>query len=66
MLKNVEVADFSVKNSTPVFKVIDRPVYPLKTRGSNLLKFIVIGIVIGGFLGVGFVFARKIWREIMA
>jgi uncharacterized protein involved in exopolysaccharide biosynthesis len=64
-VKNFEIADFSLKNSTPVIQVIDLPLPPLSPRGSSLLIRLIKGLAFGGFVGVAFVVGRKVFRDIM-
>jgi hypothetical protein len=64
-LKNVEYADFALKNATPFFQEIDRPVGPIKPAGESKKKALLIGGFLGVFLGAGYVVGRKIYREAM-
>ena len=64
-LKNLELADFSLKNATPFVQVIDQPIPPIKPKRESKLKALIIGCFLGGFLGVAFVLGRKIIRDAM-
>ncbi len=64
-LKNLELADFSLRTNTPYVQVIDRPLLPLKAEKSSLMKSLIIGIFLGLFIGAFFVIARKVYREAM-
>lgn len=64
-LKNLELVDFSLKNATPAFQLIDAPIPPIKPVGSSKLKAIIIGGFIGGFLALIFFVGRKIIRDAM-
>ncbi len=64
-LKNLELADFSLKTNTPFVQVIDRPLLPLSGNKPSLIKSLIIGIFLGLFMGAFFVIARKIYREAM-
>lgn len=65
-LKNKEVAEFSLYDRTPVIQAIDRPLSPIEASKDSLLKALIMACLIGGFLGSGFVIARKILRDAMA
>ncbi|TAK36706.1 MAG: hypothetical protein EPO28_13140 [Saprospiraceae bacterium] len=64
-LKNVEYADFILKSTTPFFQVIDPPIGPIKPAGESKKKALLIGILLGGFLGIGFIVGRKVFRTAM-
>lgn len=65
-LKNLELADFTLKNKTPAFQIIDAPIVPLSPSQSSLVKSIAIGGILGGFLAVLFFVIRKIIRDAMS
>lgn len=58
-VKNMETAEFLLKNATPYFQVIDQPVEPLQPLGKSRLKALIIGGFVGVLLGLGFVAARR-------
>ena len=62
VIKNVEVADFSLKNKTPFIQVIDAPLAPIAPVQLSLFRLLFIGIVIGGLLGSLLVIGRMIYR----
>lgn len=64
-LKNLEIADFALKNQMPFVQPIDRPILPLVPEKTSLLKSLIMGLFLGGFLGAVFIIARKIYREAM-
>ena len=61
VLKNVEVADFTVKNKTPFIQVIDTPLAPIQPARLSFLRLILIGIIVGGFIGSALIIARRIY-----
>lgn len=65
-LKNKELADFSLRSARPVFQVIDHPLSPIVPSIEPLLKNLFIGGLLGCFLGISFVIARKIYRDAMS
>ncbi len=64
-IKNLEFADFSLKSKTPFIQTIDRPFAPLDPIYESKLMAILLGGFLGGFLGVGFLVARKIFKDVM-
>ena len=66
VLKNTEVADFSLKNKMPFIQVIDAPLSPIQPTQISLLRKILISIVIGGIFGSVLVVGRKVFKDIMA
>jgi len=65
VLKNTEVADFSLKNKLPFIQLIDAPLSPIQPTQISLLRKLLIGIFIGGIAGAAIVIARRIWLDIM-
>ena len=65
-IKNLEIADFAVKNKTPFVQAIDRPIAPLEGEKSSTIKSFIIGGILGLFLGLIFVILRKIYRDAMS
>ena len=62
VIKNVEIADFSVKNKTPFIQVIDAPMAPIMPIQLSLIRQLLIGIIIGGVLGSLLVIGRMMYR----
>jgi len=62
-LKNLEIADFSLKNKTPFIQVIDEPIAPIPPNVQSPILAIIIGSFIGGFIAVAFIVIRKIIRD---
>ena len=65
IIKNLEIADFSLKNKTPFVQVIDRPLLPLDSYKPSLIRSLILGIFTGAFLSIIFIVLRKIYREAM-
>ncbi len=64
-LENLEVADFSLKSKTPFVQLIDAPFAPLRSNSPSKLMAVILGILLGSFLSIGFIIVRKIYREVM-
>lgn len=64
-IKNLEIADFSLKNKTPFIQLIDTPIPPIPPVAESKIKAIIMGGFLGGFLGFGFIIGRKILRDAM-
>jgi hypothetical protein len=56
-LKNLEIADYALKNATPFIREIDRPFSPLTPNMPNKLKNMILGIILGGILASAILFA---------
>ncbi len=65
VLKNTEVADFSLKNKMPFIQVIDAPLSPIRPTAVSLLRKLLIGILIGGFIGSLYVIGRSILKDVL-
>jgi len=66
VLKNTEIADFSLKNKLPFIQVIDEPLSPIQPTQASLLRMLLIGIIAGGMIGSIYVVGRQIYHDMMA
>jgi len=66
ILRSYELTDVSFRDSKPTFMIIDRPFSPLGRSGPSLLLNLILGILLGGFIAVGFIVVRKFYRDIMS
>jgi uncharacterized protein involved in exopolysaccharide biosynthesis len=64
-LENLEMADFSLKIKTPFVQLIDAPVGPIEPVGKSKVMAIILGGILGAFLAITFILARKIYRDAM-
>ena len=64
-LKNLEFADFSLKNKTPFITLIDDAIPPIQAVAPSLLLSLVIGGILGCMVGITFILGRKIYRDAM-
>tara|TARA_B110000459_G_scaffold116319_1_gene128566 strand:+ start:1676 stop:2737 length:1062 start_codon:yes stop_codon:yes gene_type:complete len=65
IIKNKEMTDVNLKDMQPLFMAIDTPFSPIPPTISSALIEVLKGIILGGFIAVIFVLARKIFREAM-
>ncbi len=65
ILKNKELSEFTLLSLTPTLQIVDAPIYPIEPEEPSLIKAIVIGGFIGGFLSVCFILARRIYKDVM-
>ncbi|MFT7381277.1 MAG: hypothetical protein ACI9Z3_001161 [Roseivirga sp.] len=65
IVKNLEIAKLSHRNSTPLIQIIDEPTYPLKDDRMKWYKAVVIGAFAGGVLVVAFLSLARIYYSVM-
>lgn len=65
VLKNTEMADFSLRTKTPFIQVIDAPIPPISPTQVSLLRMLFIGAFLGGLIGLVIVSGRKFYRDVM-
>lgn len=63
--KTLEIADYELQNTKPLFSIIDQPYSPLKPTEESLIINIILAILMGGATGFIFVVLRKFYRDIM-
>ncbi|MDQ3017056.1 MAG: hypothetical protein M3R25_10125 [Bacteroidota bacterium] len=66
VLKNTEVADFSLRNKTPFIQVIDAPILPIAPVELSLIRKLALGLLVGGIIGCALVVARRFFLDMMA
>jgi uncharacterized protein YukE len=62
-IKNKEIADFAVRNTTPYVQVIDRPEEPLDGQKDSWIKNAIWGLIIGGLIALSLLFLNKLFRD---
>ncbi len=62
-LKNAEMAEFALKNQTPLVSLLDAPIGPIKPDPSGRVKSILIGLFLGILFSSVFVIFRKIFQQ---
>ncbi|WP_298740344.1 lipopolysaccharide biosynthesis protein [uncultured Chitinophaga sp.] len=65
VVKNLELSKIAMAQETPVIQIVDRPILPLKKERLGKAKGIILGGILGGFLIVVFLLARKIYSDTM-
>lgn len=63
-IKNLETASFLLKNTTPVFMEIDRPLAPIKPVRASKKTAAAIGLAVGFLLAVIWIYGRKIYQKL--
>jgi uncharacterized protein involved in exopolysaccharide biosynthesis len=65
-IKNLETASFLLKNTTPVFMEIDKPLAPIKPVGASKKVALALGIGLGLVVAALWIFTRKLIRGNLA
>jgi len=65
LVKQAELAKVTLRKETPLIQIIDRPILPLNKEKFGLIKGVLFGSVIGGFLALIFLSFRRVLRNIM-
>ncbi|MHA4807450.1 Wzz/FepE/Etk N-terminal domain-containing protein [Flavitalea flava] len=66
LVKSMESAKTSLMRETPLIQYIDLPVLPLTSKKSDLIRFLGIFFLAGGFLAAGIILLVKAYRHILA
>jgi LPS O-antigen subunit length determinant protein (WzzB/FepE family) len=62
-LKNLELADYALKDRLPYVQVIDAPIPPIVGYGYGKKKAVLLGLLLGLLVGSLFVIGRKFLSE---
>lgn len=65
-VKNVEMAEFALKSSTPFLSYLDVPVAPIKADPRGRAKALLSGFFIGLVAGMAYVLGRKVIRDALS
>ena len=66
VIKNKETSDFILKSETPYFQKLDEPRLPIAgDNGLGLIVMMILGMIAGGFVFIGFVIGRILWHDLM-
>lgn len=65
ILKNLEIADFTLKTKTPFIQKIDSPRKPLEAVKSSMIKYCIVGGFLGFFLSFLYLLIRKVISDAM-
>ncbi len=63
-IKNLETASFLLKNSTPIFMEIDKPLPPIKPVKASKKIALALGLGIGLVLAALYLLGRRFWKNI--
>lgn len=66
VVQNLELSKMSMAQETPLIQIIDSPILPLKRKKFGWVKGIFFGGLLGGFVVIGTLVGRKVYRDIMA
>jgi len=66
LVANLEMAKVALLKETPLFQIIDRPIFPLKKEKISKLKCLIIGGILAGMLAVLFLVLKREWDRIFA
>lgn len=66
VVKNLEIARGMLQRETPLIQIIDEPVLPLANDRTGKFKAIIIGGLIGAFLGILLISTRKMYQKLIA
>lgn len=64
--KQYQIASLTLENKTAYIQLIDKPIAPLKPANKGAFFYLLLGGLLGGLLSVGFLIAKKTYRDIMA
>ncbi|HET8963844.1 MAG TPA: hypothetical protein VFM99_08100 [Chitinophagales bacterium] len=62
----LELAKFDMRNKTPLISVVDTPNIATIKEKEQKITFLIIGIILGGFLSVVFLSIRKYYKDTIA
>jgi hypothetical protein len=65
LIRNLELANISMRRDMPLIKMVDQPVYPLDNDRRSLPRTVLLGGFLFFFLGVALLTAWRIYKQIM-
>ena len=64
LVKQTELAKVTLRKETPLIQVIDAPILPLKKEKFGLIKGIILGGILFGFMVTAFLIIKRFLREL--
>lgn len=64
MIKNLEVAKTSLRNTTPLIQIIDYPILPLEDNIWTILKVLFVGMLLGTSIATSYFSIKFIYHKI--
>jgi hypothetical protein len=65
LLKNLELARYTLLKETPLFQIIDEPKFPLKKKTYPIYLYASIGTIVFLFFAIFLLIIRKLWKTFM-
>ena len=66
LAKQLEQAQIQAKEDTPILTTIEPVQVPLQKNGMGKISFLILGLLLGGIIGTGLVFAREFLTTLKA
>ncbi|WP_016777076.1 Wzz/FepE/Etk N-terminal domain-containing protein [Anaerophaga thermohalophila] len=66
LAEQLEKAEIAVKQDTPAFSIIEPVKVPLEKSAPKRSLILVVSVFLGGFIGLGIIFGRMVWRKLKA
>ena len=66
VVKNLELAKFTLSQETPVIQIVDQDDYPLKKNKTSKLQFLLVGAILTGFIAIVFIIGSRILKSSLA
>ena len=63
-IKNLETASFLLKNATPIFMEIDRPLAPIKPIGASKKWALLFGVLLGAGISLLYIFGKMMRQKL--
>lgn len=64
LVKNLEFSKMALLREAPLIQEIDRPIFPLERQKTGKLKCMLIGGIVGVFLIIAYLLARKFFKDL--
>ena len=65
LVKQTEMAKIALRKETPLIQIIDSPIFPLQVERLGILKGLVMGGFLFGFLSIAFLGLKRFLKQIM-
>lgn len=65
LVKNLEFAKLTLMREEPLIQIIDQPILPLYKKELGMIKGIIIGGFLFGFLSLLVLGGKKVWKEMI-
>jgi uncharacterized protein involved in exopolysaccharide biosynthesis len=65
VVKNLELAKFTLSQETPVIQIVDNSYFPLRKESESKLVWMILSGMLGVFFSAAYLLAARWWQHVI-